>query len=53
MQVMVSNELGKKIRFIFNDVIVKDDEELTEKEQIEFERLRETIRTAPQKICVM
>ena len=49
MLVWVSNELGKKIRFIFNDVIVKENEVLTEKEQIEFEKLREAIRTAPQK----
>lgn len=51
MQVMVSNELSTKIKFIFNDVIVKENEKLTEKEQIEFEKLREVIRTAAQRRC--
>lgn len=53
MQVMVSKELSEKIDFIYNDVILLENVTLTEKEQREFEILREIIRTAPQKRCVM
>ena len=45
MTVIVSKELSRKIKYIFEDVIVKEGCVLTEEEQKEFDSLRKTLKS--------